>query len=169
MSLKIFLITVLVVGAFCRINITYNNIPETFRPPKTFKIDLDLPPVERWREFVTANLEGIKAFETYFLNQYKIPSFAFSILGYLAEFHPDKEFLEEISAITELSQLSKGMIFAVNYMYDISAFCTSIVFRGSDGKVHHGRNLDYSFRELIGNITANGEFYQGGKLIHKVL
>lgn len=36
-----------------------------------------------------------------------------------------------------------GELFVINFMYELFAYCTSIVFRNSEGRIIHGRNLDY--------------------------
>jgi len=40
-------------------------------------------------------------------------------------------------------RLSVGELAAINLMYELTVFCTSILAEDSDGNVYHGRNLDY--------------------------
>ena len=39
-------------------------------------------------------------------------------------------------------------------------FCTSIVTTQADGKIIHGRNLDYNFPDYLRNLTVRAEFYR---------
>lgn len=56
-------------------------------------------------------------------------------------------------------------IFLINMMYEYSTFkaCTGILVRNSEGKVLHGRNLDFEMWGLLSNLLTKVEFYKGGK------
>jgi hypothetical protein len=54
-------------------------------------------------------------------------------------------------------------------MYELGSWvkaCTSIIARDSLGKIFHGRNLDYSFRDEITGLVATVHFHKGGKHIY---
>lgn len=52
-------------------------------------------------------------------------------------------------------------------MYEYSTFkaCTGILLRNSDGKVMHGRNLDFEMWGLLSKLLVRLDFYKGGKRI----
>jgi len=49
----------------------------------------------------------------------------------------------------------------LNYLYEMQAFCTSIVSRMPDGTIIHGRNLDFDFSDEMRNISFIAQFYRG--------
>ncbi|XP_037640382.1 N-acylethanolamine-hydrolyzing acid amidase-like [Sebastes umbrosus] len=53
-------------------------------------------------------------------------------------------------------------VIILNFAYEISAFCTSIVAQDKNGNVFHGRNLDYP-HPILRNMTMNVIFYKNGK------
>jgi len=48
-------------------------------------------------------------------------------------------------------------------MYEYSTFkaCTGILIRTAEGKVMHGRNLDFEMWEILAKLIANVEYYRG--------
>jgi len=48
-------------------------------------------------------------------------------------------------------------------MYEFSTFkaCTGILLRNDEGKVLHGRNLDFEMWEILSKLLANVEYYKG--------
>ena len=55
-------------------------------------------------------------------------------------------------------------------MYEFSTFkvCTAILVRNSEGKIFHGRNLDFEMFHLLSNLVVNVEYYQGDKKVFSV-
>ena len=55
-------------------------------------------------------------------------------------------------------------------MYEYSTFkaCTAILIRTAEGKVIHGRNLDFEMWELLSKLVANVEYYRGDQRIYSV-
>ncbi|XP_037535064.1 N-acylethanolamine-hydrolyzing acid amidase-like [Nematolebias whitei] len=53
----------------------------------------------------------------------------------------------------------------LNFAYEISAFCTSILAQDKSGNVYHGRNLDYPHPALR-NLTVNLIFRKNGKVAY---
>jgi hypothetical protein len=55
-------------------------------------------------------------------------------------------------------------------MYEFSTFkaCSSILVKNSEGRVYHGRNMDFEMWELISKIQVNVEYYKAGKLVFSV-
>ena len=55
-------------------------------------------------------------------------------------------------------------------MYEFSTFkaCTGILIRTAEGKVMHGRNLDFEMWEILAKLIANVEYYRGDQLVYSV-
>eukprot|EP01090_Pellita_catalonica_P002364 TRINITY_DN11958_c0_g1_i1.p1 TRINITY_DN11958_c0_g1~~TRINITY_DN11958_c0_g1_i1.p1 ORF type:complete len:306 (+),score=45.33 TRINITY_DN11958_c0_g1_i1:126-920(+) len=77
------------------------------------------------------------------------------------------EYGEEIAAGAKMINVSIGKAVLLNIVYDLTAYCTSIIAQSSDGQIYHGRNLDYSLAHVLRNITINVEFQKSGKTYYK--
>ena len=53
----------------------------------------------------------------------------------------------------------------LNYVYEITTFCTSIIARTSEGYIIHGRNLDFYFPNETKAITYNAHFKRNNTII----
>mmetsp|Transcript_12424 Transcript_12424/g.9030 ORF Transcript_12424/g.9030 Transcript_12424/m.9030 type:complete len:105 (-) Transcript_12424:465-779(-) len=53
----------------------------------------------------------------------------------------------------------------LNYLYELQAFCTSIVTRENDGTIIHSRNLDFAFSDHMRAITYIAHFKKDGEEI----
>jgi hypothetical protein len=55
-------------------------------------------------------------------------------------------------------------------MYEYSTFkaCTGILIRNSEGKVLHGRNLDFEMWDILAKLVVNVEYYRDGNRIFSV-
>uniref|UniRef100_A0A3Q0RNR8 N-acylethanolamine-hydrolyzing acid amidase n=1 Tax=Amphilophus citrinellus TaxID=61819 RepID=A0A3Q0RNR8_AMPCI len=57
-------------------------------------------------------------------------------------------------------------VILLNFAYEVSAFCTSIIAQGKNGHVYHGRNLDYP-HPVLRNLTVNVVFLKNGKVAYR--
>lgn len=55
-------------------------------------------------------------------------------------------------------------------MYEYSSFkaCSGIIIRNYEGKILHGRNLDFEMWGIIASLVVNIDYYQGKKLVYSV-
>ncbi|CAL8380120.1 unnamed protein product [Boreogadus saida] len=72
----------------------------------------------------------------------------------------------EIRGMASLSGASVSDIILLNFAYEISAFCTSIVAQDTKGNVYHGRNLDYP-KKVLRNLTVNVHFMKKGQVAYR--
>jgi len=81
-----------------------------------------------------------------------------------------KDFVAEVEALSNVSGYSFGRLFFLNFMYEYSTFkaCSAILVMNSQGKVMHGRNLDFEMWGLLARLVVNIDYYQGKKLIYSV-
>ncbi|XP_013877424.1 N-acylethanolamine-hydrolyzing acid amidase [Austrofundulus limnaeus] len=56
-------------------------------------------------------------------------------------------------------------VILLNFAYEVTAFCTSILAQDKRGNVYHGRNLDYQHPSLK-NLTVNLIFRKNGKVAY---
>ncbi|KAK3514669.1 hypothetical protein QTP70_021575, partial [Hemibagrus guttatus] len=57
-------------------------------------------------------------------------------------------------------------ILLLNFAYEVSVFCTSIVAQGTNGNIYHGRNLDYP-HSVLKNVTINVQFIKNGEVAYR--
>ncbi|KAI3370437.1 hypothetical protein L3Q82_025199, partial [Scortum barcoo] len=65
---------------------------------------------------------------------------------------------------SHLGSLADAII--LNFAYEVSAFCTSIVAQDTNGTVYHGRNLDYP-HPVLRNLTVNVVFLKNGEVAYR--
>ena len=124
-------------------------------PAPVYTINLDLPPEERW---VTV-MADYSAFVHEFINDVfgslpKIAVEAANVIGDELEKFISDPYAGEIRGAAKHVNVSVGEAVLFNLVYELTAYrgapqegkaCTSIVAESSEGKIFHGRNLDYDF------------------------
>ena len=78
----------------------------------------------------------------------------------------DQDLVDECKAIAEISKIPEAVILTMNFLYEMSAHCTSIVLENSDRQMIFARNLDFAFTNYIAGLTVEGHFYRNGKLVY---
>ena len=90
---------------------------------------MDLPVNERYVEIATYGKPHLQGLVDYIHSKIPIPEFVYSAIGWLAHrLDPvqEPEFLERMEAIAELTEISFGRVYVVNYLYEF-IWCTSLV------------------------------------------
>lgn len=97
-------------------------------------------------------------------------SFFHGVEYYAKNVYQHKDFVAEVDAIAKLSGLPFDKLFFLNFMYEFSTFkaCTGILIRNSEGRVMHGRNLDFEMWEILSKLVVNVEYYRGGQRVFSV-
>ncbi|XP_041835583.1 N-acylethanolamine-hydrolyzing acid amidase-like [Melanotaenia boesemani] len=139
-----------------------------FAPP-TVKISLDDSPEVRWTPL-------LQVFDADYLNKAAatvidsaVPKWVhhavIPIVNSLEKYVP-QPYAGEIRGMA--SQLGGNLsdIILLNFAYEITAFCTSIVAQDQNGNVYHGRNLDYP-HPVLRNLTINIVFLKNGKAAYQ--
>ena len=136
---------------------------EPFQAP-SFTINLDLEPEERWvnvmRKYAQYSPQIVAILRK------KVPAFAFPLAEILAVSivkHFPEPYPAEMKGVSKALNMSLADTILLNVVYDLSAFCTSIVAQDKEGNIFHGRNLDYSFSETLRNISFISNFQSKGK------
>ena len=79
--------------------------------------------------------------------------------------HPEE--YEEIAGMGPALGLDPEVLLMAQYVYEFSAFCTSVIAYDKDGMIIHNRNLDFAFAPTMRNMTYEAHFMKGGKLLYK--
>ena len=136
--------------------------------PPHYTIDMSAPADERWAE-ACADMKqyAIDIYNNiadYFpLNTLEDVEDIFNDWYAKGAYEPYKS---EIAALSQCIGLPEGSIVAINLLYDVTAFCTSIVAENEDGTIIHGRNLDYGFPLLRNDTIVVNMIDKNGNTIY---
>ncbi|XP_067093647.1 N-acylethanolamine-hydrolyzing acid amidase-like [Osmerus mordax] len=139
-----------------------------FYPP-VVNISLDDPPEVRWAPL-------LKVFDVTELNKAAaevidstVPKWVHQALApvvvALDKYIPSP-YAGEIRGMASHFGATLSDIIILNFAYEISAFCTSIVAQDTSGHVYHGRNLDYP-HDVLRNLTINIIFLKNGEVAYR--
>nr|XP_009685557.1 PREDICTED: N-acylethanolamine-hydrolyzing acid amidase isoform X1 [Struthio camelus australis] len=76
-------------------------------------------------------------------------------------------FAGEILGMCKALGISLGDGVLLNFAYESTAFCTSIVAQDDKGNIYHGRNLDYDFVDILSKITIDVQFIKSGQIAYQ--
>ncbi|XP_077987044.1 N-acylethanolamine-hydrolyzing acid amidase-like [Glandiceps talaboti] len=146
----------------------YAIADDAFQAPR-FVLNLDLPPEERWLDI--ASYWGKDEIQDYmkqiiarFVPESLVPAIDF-IAADIGTYLPSP-YKEEIISLAEYAEINIGDMVALNIVYDVTAFCTSIVAQDTNGIIWHGRNLDYPFGDILRNLTLIFDAQKNGETIY---
>lgn len=174
----------------------FNETCETSKYPpdpstmvKTFQLNLDLPPTERWNEIAKDYKQQIKDLVD-FIKDFiveispefkKLVEIVDNDMGAIAYTLPDP-FGKEIIGISNATGINLGEIVLYNIFYEIFTLCTSIVGEDQNGNMIHGRNLDFGLflgwdiqkdtwklSELLRPLIINIDNMKDGKVLYKTV
>lgn len=131
--------------------------------PKTAKINLDLPPFERWIELSKSYSNQLKATINNVIEladkiDSRIVPFVQEKLPKLAETLP-QDYVDEMKSLSTGSGVDFGDIILFNVFYEAFSACTSIVAKDGKGGVIHARNMDFGlflgfdFKNMTWSLT----------------
>ncbi|KAL2092810.1 hypothetical protein ACEWY4_012608 [Coilia grayii] len=137
--------------------------------PPLLTVNLDAPPGERWAPLV-------QLFDKQFLRQVAadvidstVPKWVhhavIPIVNALEKYMPPP-YAKEIKGMASFYGADIADIILLNFAYEVTAFCTSIITQDSKGNLYHGRNLDYP-HEILRNITIDVSFVKKGKELYR--
>jgi len=69
--------------------------------------------------------------------------------------------------MAKIMGMDTNLLLLVQYIYELSSFCTSILAADPSGMVIHVRNLDFAFADIMRNLTYEGWFYRNETLLFK--
>jgi hypothetical protein len=163
---------------FIALNLPEQSSVTAFKPPlrllpkerQAFTIPLDANSYkEKWRDvikeykpFMQATIKPL-VLSAMNVNDALLKKFANLVSFY--SYMP--EFIAEIKAIAELSEIDYPTILAYNLVYEYFAYCTSTITQDANGNILHGRNLDYDFTKEMGPLFVDANFTRNGTLVHQ--
>jgi hypothetical protein len=136
---------------------------------KSYKIDLDREPQERFKE-VTLDFKEDTVRAVRFYTGFVPQPIMWSLEQALSLIWLPKlpEYYDEVVGIAKYLELDKRIMLIIQFVYDLSSFCTSIVAaEAGTGQVIHARNLDFLNSGIMRNITYEAQFFKNGKLLYR--
>ncbi|XP_010732972.1 N-acylethanolamine-hydrolyzing acid amidase isoform X2 [Larimichthys crocea] len=139
-----------------------------FAPP-TVNISLDEDPEVRWAPLLKVfDVEYLKKAAAEVIDT-TVPKWVHQlgkpIVMALEKYMP-QPYAGEIRGLASYLGGDLADVVILNFAYEISAFCTSIVAQDKNGHVYHGRNLDYP-HSVLRNLTVNVVFHKNGKVAYR--
>lgn len=158
--------------AFCAIvcAVLGSDVPLETRPPKKYVVNLDEPDEFRWTQVVQDHREIVK--DVHVVLRKYIPDELIPLaekIGADIDQYLHAPYAGEMRGIAKALNISLGDVVLLNIIYDLTAYCTSIVSQDSKGQIWHSRNLDYGFTDMLKNITVAVDFQTGGKTAYSVI
>ncbi|XP_023658990.1 N-acylethanolamine-hydrolyzing acid amidase-like [Paramormyrops kingsleyae] len=140
-----------------------------FAPP-IVNISLDEPPKERWAPLMKViDVRYYRKIAPLIIDSI-VPKWVHQAIKPVVEALEDyipQHYAGEIQGLASLSGVDVTDIILLNFAYEITAFCTSIVAQDTNGRIYHGRNMDYPFVEILRNLTVDILFIRDGKVAYR--
>ncbi|KAM4740193.1 LOW QUALITY PROTEIN: N-acylethanolamine-hydrolyzing acid amidase-like [Anableps anableps] len=134
----------------------------------TVVVNLNLRPEERWKPLQEAFEIDLMRKAAGALIDSQIPKWvhhaAVPIVMSLEKYVP-QPYAGEIRGIASLMKIKLADVVILNFAYEFTAYCTSIVAQDKKGNIYHGRNFDYP-HPVLRNLTMNVAFFKNGKLAY---
>ncbi|XP_058487756.1 N-acylethanolamine-hydrolyzing acid amidase-like [Solea solea] len=135
----------------------------------TLNISLDDDPEVRWKSLLTVfDVDFLKKAGAEVIDS-TVPKWVHHALApvvkALDKYIP-QPYAGEIRGMASHFGSSLSDVIILNFAYEISAFCTSIVAQDTNGTVYHGRNLDYP-HSILRNLTINVVFLKDGEVKYR--
>ncbi|KAM4672898.1 N-acylethanolamine-hydrolyzing acid amidase isoform 2-T2 [Amazona ochrocephala] len=138
--------------------------------PLLCNVSLDSPAEERW-------LPVLRHFDPAFLRaavarviDERVPKWVHEVIRPIAaelEFLMPQPFAGEMLGLCRALGISLGDGVLLNFAYESTAFCTSIVAQDDKGNIYHGRNLDYDFVDILSKITIDVQFIKNRQIAYQ--
>jgi len=141
----------------------------SFEPAPTFVINLDEAPETRWKAVYDAYQGSFSPILNYLnsLLSPEVQAVLDPIMAALDGFLPS-DISRELKGISQYPGVpfNLGQLVILNLIYELTAFCTSIVAQHPDGTIYHSRNLDYGIPGLT-NITIQVQFQKSNTTLYE--
>lgn len=169
---------------------TYPPTPSNGVAAPSFIVDLDAPPEKRWGHVIKRFVKPLKGLTAYLddildsqirahLGSFFPIKFFYWLLGKALPDHIYAE-LDGMAKAAANEGIDLNSFVSLNVFYELTTACTSIVARRpTDGRLFHGRNLDfgiglgvnertkeYIVTEFLRNLTIDVHFKRHGELLY---
>uniref|UniRef100_A0A3Q2PVB0 N-acylethanolamine-hydrolyzing acid amidase n=1 Tax=Fundulus heteroclitus TaxID=8078 RepID=A0A3Q2PVB0_FUNHE len=136
--------------------------------PPSVVVNLNLSPEERWKPLEKAfDMNTLRKIAGKVIES-QIPKWmhhaVIPIVASLEKYIP-QPYAGEIRGIASMMKTNISDVIILNFAYEFTAYCTSIVAQDKNGNVYHGRNLDYPL-PVLRSLTMDVVFLKNGKVAY---
>jgi hypothetical protein len=71
--------------------------------------------------------------------------------------------------MAEVLHTKETLLLLIQYVYELFAFCTSTIAYDSSGLIHHGRNLDFPFPQMMREAAYEAHFIKDKRILYKAV
>lgn len=135
-----------------------NSTKDKYRVVKTYIIDLDVDPEDRWTEISKEYSKKIKKLMKYSNQILGSVTYPASWLAWL--FSNSMFYVDELKGISRDTGIDLSQLILMQLCYEVCACCTSVVIDKED-KTYHYRTMDWVMDELK-NLTIEVSFERSG-------
>uniref|UniRef100_A0A3B3WJB5 N-acylethanolamine-hydrolyzing acid amidase n=1 Tax=Poecilia mexicana TaxID=48701 RepID=A0A3B3WJB5_9TELE len=131
----------------------------------TVLVNLDLSPEQRWEHLQQAFDTDLMKKAAQILISSQVPNWfhkAISPIVMSLEKHIPQLYAREIRGIASTMKMKLADVVILNFAYEFTAYCTSIVAQDKNGNIYHGRNFDFP-HSVLRNLTMNVVFFKNGE------
>jgi hypothetical protein len=138
------------------------------------EVNLDDPPSSRWAWVAQASEHYNKARALVLHNfvadpdNEPVPLWLNTVAQGMLQVVP-AERREELDACARALGRESSDLVLINYLYELSAKCSSLVVERADGRPLHGRNLDWPGCQVLCDCTIRLRATRGGRLLYECL
>ncbi|ROL42511.1 Serine/threonine-protein phosphatase with EF-hands 2 [Anabarilius grahami] len=151
------------------LGVTFFSVSTADFSPPVVNISLDVPAFQRWaplKNIYDINFLRKAASEVIDSTVPKWVHVAVKPIVEALEKYIPQPYAGEIQGMASFYGTDISDIVLLNFAYEVSAFCTSIVTQDTKGNIFHGRNLDYP-HDVLKNLTLDVHFMKNGKVAYR--
>jgi hypothetical protein len=78
----------------------------------------------------------------------------------------DSDLRGELQGVADYLGIEFNRAAAIQFLYELDAACTSIIYRQTNNTLVHGRNLDFPFATQLRDMLFNVDFYRGSTYVY---
>lgn len=157
--------------------------PAESKKLQTYVLNLDLPPIERWQHIVQPKQEQVHQLIGIIKELFpqKVITVVDMALASILKWLP-QPYSDEIKGVASAANIPIGEAVLYNIFYEIFTACTSIIAEDENGKLYHGRNLDFGLfmgwdnknntwavTEKLRPLMINVDYQKSGKTVYKAV
>jgi hypothetical protein len=143
----------------------YQRLSNESKQLPVFKINLDLPIKDRYKEILQIYTDKIKVYAAV-TSLLPFPFLTKRFFHFMINKQTqDPDWYEYIEAVSEITGISLNDAVMLSVTYDIA--CTSVIIQSDNNKIFMGRNLDFGTYFVITHLMYESEYYKNNILLYK--
>ena len=161
-----------ILTAFCLLfvlNGHNGSISAKSTPRYSVNLDPNEGAMNRWKQVGEDYHDILKSLKERIMKHYHIPTELVTIadkIGADLKSYIPSPFSDELIGLAAHSGIPLPELVLANLVYELTAFCTSIVAVNNTGSIIHGRNLDYELADDLKELVIDVDFKRNGNTVY---